>query len=151
MTKIFKKFEKIECLSIKSKKQFRAQKNSVIHHQTFFGSSWGWKNLMTITVGKIEKNCKFYQTIAKSDVKLFRTIPLPPETMQQPSINQTLTGFSDTWGEKPWTMTINVNKFKKLCQQMLKLVMLKSWKTFHYIYKLCSNPIIKICSRFFDT
>ena len=34
------------------------------------------------------KNCNFYQKIDKiCYVKLLKTIPLPPETMQQPIIN----------------------------------------------------------------
>ena len=34
------------------------------------------------------KKCNFYQKIDKNrDVKMLKTIPLPPETMQQPIIN----------------------------------------------------------------
>ena len=36
-------------------------------------------------------------------------------------------------------MTKKFKKNCKFCQKMLKLVMLKSWKIFYYIQKLCSN------------
>ena len=45
---------------------------------------------------KNEKICKFYQIIGKtSDVKMLKTIPLPPETIQQPN-NKFLMKFCGT-------------------------------------------------------
>ena len=90
-----------------------------------------WKNLKLQVLQKIAKVL---------DVKMLKTIPLPPETMQQPIIKP-LRKFSNRWGWKNLNnkKCYKIQKSCNFCQKMLKFVMLKPWKTFHYNKKLWSN------------